>query len=210
MQPGGLGAVGLAGRRRDAIDHGRGKGDLALEECRKFGIDKRGEAHDRGAGLRPVVSEIVAAHHREGCEARGAPPSQRLDDQRGRAARRLWVGEIGGGERMALVEPSRRGVEPIALFRDREADDAGFRPRQRGEHGRQIPARRRHIEHGADDLRVRPPLVPRQQSVKSILRLQGLLGFGGVEIDAQNSPVAVARRERVLGVQRQMGAREGA
>jgi len=58
-------AMGRAGHGCDAVDHGVGEADVALDPAGQVGIDQAGEGQCGLAGHVAVVGEVVAGHHRE-------------------------------------------------------------------------------------------------------------------------------------------------
>ena len=65
-------AVLVGRRRRDAVDHGGGAGDLARDEGAEIRVAQLREAVDDPLGDAAVRREIVAGEHREGRDARRA------------------------------------------------------------------------------------------------------------------------------------------
>ena len=65
-----------AGHRRDAVDHGVGEADVALDPAGQVGVDQAGEGQRGLAGHVAVVGEVVAGHHGERPDAVAAALGQ--------------------------------------------------------------------------------------------------------------------------------------
>ena len=114
-------AVGLGGRRHDAVHHGRRKGHVALDPPREVLIDPPGEFPHQGAHHHAVVRQVVAAHHGQ---RRAMAPArlQTAQQHAGRARRRIRMRKVVHDVRMGDIEPARCRIMAVTLFRHRERD----------------------------------------------------------------------------------------
>jgi hypothetical protein len=95
-----------------------------------------------------------------------SPRSRRRFSARARATKAAG-GASGGGQ-----EGSRGLVHRVAALGDGERDDAGLRPRQALHERLDVRAGQDIVDDRADDADVRPPLVPGDEGVEAVLRVQ--------------------------------------
>ncbi len=140
-----VGAVFRGRGRHDAVEHGRGAGDLGGNVAAEIAVSNLGQARKHSVHGAAVRWEIVASEHREGRHARGAAAGKRLEKKArsgARLVRRLdGVADIG----MRLIEPAGRRIVAIALFRHRERDDAHVRIAHRAQQLLGIFRRHQHL-----------------------------------------------------------------
>ena len=203
---GGAGPIGLRGGRHDAVHHGGGAAQLAREITAEIGVAEGREAREHAAQRPPVMGEVVAAERRERCEARGPSPPQGLHNEAGCGAGGLGIGEVVPYVWMRFVEFARGGPVAIALLGHGQRYDARVRRHHGVQQGFRILGRDDEARHAADDLQPLARGVPHRETIKAILRRQGIARVGVPQRRAQNAPAPVTRAEHGVRIDGLMGA----
>ncbi len=189
--------------RGDAIDHAVGEGDVlagpGLEPGLHHGADAQG---GRPRGL-AVAHDVVAAEDREAAEAEVASSPQRSGESH--EGRRQGIGRRG-------QEGARGLVHRIAALGDGERDDAGLRPCHPLHERFDVRAGQDVVDDRADDTDVRAPLVPGDQGVEAVLRVQRIRHgrVAGEDARSGDRPVGDALPKEVVEVDGLVSAMEAA
>ncbi|SVJ64414.1 Uncharacterised protein [Klebsiella pneumoniae] len=122
-----LAAVGGAGHRGDAVDHGVGKADVRRDPARQPRVEPFGEGQQRLARHLAVMREVVAGHHGERRHACVAAPPQSLAEKAEDPARGPRVGQVVAHQRQLGEELAAAIVDAVAAFGDGQRDDADGR-----------------------------------------------------------------------------------
>ena len=207
---GGFGARRLGRGGRDAVNHGRGEGDLGGDPVRERRIKAAGEVDHRAAQQHAVVRQVVAAEHGEGRQTRRAAPVQRLGQQAKHALRRVRRGQIGCHRRVLRVAALRGPVEAVGLFGDRQRDDPRRPGGHRGEHRLGVSGRADGVGDGADHPRPRALGALLDQGIEPVLRVQLFGSLRRAQRHPEDAPVAARGRQREVGQRRLMRLVEGA
>ncbi len=204
-------AMRRAGHGRDAVDHGVGKADVALDPAGQVGVDQAGERQRGLAGHVAVVGEVVAGHHREGADTVAAALGQRRAEQTEHADRTARVLQVVLNLGQLRIELAGAVVQAIAALGDGQRDDANRRIGQASNHRLgTILVHQQHVANAADhpDLGVRP-VVELDQGVEIVLRGQRVAhrAFLGACADAADAPFqTLAGVHQRIGVGRLVGA----
>jgi hypothetical protein len=119
--------------RRDAVDHGIGKGHVLVDPVGEARVRKPRQAnHGIGRDV-AVVGDIVAAHDGEGRDAVRLPQLQSGHDQAEHGLRRIGVAAIRDDVGVIGIEPAAAGVDEVAAFGDRHRYDSDCRVGQPGD-----------------------------------------------------------------------------
>jgi hypothetical protein len=202
-------AVGVGGGGDDAIDHGRGEGDIVLDpggEGRR--AQRRELAHDAADGL-AIRGEVVAAHHGEGRDASSVAKLERPHQQARRADRGFRVGKVVRDIGVAGIEAARRGVVAITLLGDGQRDDADGRI---GHGGDQLVARDigvNDVEDRADHAGAGAGGIADSDGVEEVLRGERVARIGPAQRRADDAPAWIGR-EQIVDIDSHVGAMERA
>ncbi|MDT4875020.1 hypothetical protein FQZ97_1103600 [compost metagenome] len=79
-QSGDIAAVLIGSGRHDAVDHGRGEGDVVSDPCREIGIQLRRIFDHDARGDPAIARQVIAAEHGETRKPRIPPLPQGGDD----------------------------------------------------------------------------------------------------------------------------------
>ena len=202
-------AIAVRGCRNDAVDHGRGEGDVRPHVLAQLGRVQFGQTADDARHRLAVGRKIDAAHHRERRRAVLPAPLDRRHDEARRADRALGLCEVVDDIRVPLVQQPGSGVVAIALFRARQRHAPGRRVRHEVEQPGTLAVGIEDADDRTDHFASGPGGIAHGDGVEPVLRRQRILGVGPPKAGANDRPF---RRlaEEVLDVDRHVPAMEGA
>ncbi len=168
--------VGVGGHRGDAVHHGVGEADLALDPGGQAGITEPGEGGERAAGSIAVVLQVVTGHDRERGLAALPATAQRLGDQAERGPRDRAGLQVGEHVRVGRVELAGGVVDVVPALGDGQRDDAGRGRRHLLDDRLRVVRGEQVLHDRPDDPRFPGPVaVLEDQGVEAVLCVQDLL-----------------------------------
>ncbi len=199
----------VAGVMRSTIE--LGKATFARIQLRELGIGKLGEPRDRVLGHMAVAGNVVAGHHGEGRNARGAAPLQARRDQAEGGLRRLRL----CARRRRCPDAPGRSAGSRARCNSRPRSPSATRCGSSGRRAPRDSPRRRTAEGNRSSTPVTRTVVARglllDDRRQPVLRLE-LRAHVDVRLAharADERPVVVgAGVEKVVEIDRLMGAME--
>ena len=132
--------LAVGGRRRDAVDHAVGEGDVVADPAGELGSCASARPRTALRGDDAVVRDVVAGEHGEGRDAGGAAGAQAGEDQAEHGLRRVGVRGVGGDRRDRRVEGAGGGIDEVAALGDGHRHDAGGGQRQLPRGSRRRPS----------------------------------------------------------------------
>ena len=206
--------VGGAGHRGDAVDHGIGEADVAVDPAGQVVVLQVGEGQQGLAGDVAVVREVVAGHHGEGAAAGLAAAAQGFAEEAEHALRGLRVGQVVLDLRQVGAEFAGAVVDAVAAFSDGQRDDADVGFGKLGQQRFGAVLGQQHAVDRGDHADLGVGLVTQfKQGVEVVLRGQGI-AHGAVfaaQAGAADGPVeAFAQVHQGVGVGGLVGAVEAA
>ena len=199
-----LAAVGGAGHRGDAVDHGVGKADVRRDPARQPRVEPFGEGQQRLARHLAVVREVVAGHHGERRHACVAAPPQSLAEKAEDPARGPRVGQVVAHQRQLGEELAAAIVDAVAAFGDGQRDDADGRLGKLFQQRLGAVLGEQHAADGADHANLGVRLVA--QLVEGV---EVVLGGQGVAHGAVVAAQAGAADRPVVGRAGDSGRQQG-
>ena len=202
-------AFAIGRRRRDAVDHGIGKGDVRANPAREFGIDEFREPATAFSVTWPLpgmLSQDITVNGATPAARRRFSPATIRPKAVFGASDILRVGDDVG---MGGIEILRRRRDVIAALGDRQRDDADLGPGERVEHRGDI-AGLDEIDHRAGDARTSvvsascSTTVVSQSCSPSFSRI---VHVGVAHAGADDRPIVVAAGvEQIVEIDRLMRA----
>ncbi len=111
---------------------------------------------------------------------------------------------------MTTVDTARCTVDAVALFRDRDRHDPGFRRQQRIKHRLPLGLETKRPGQGTDHAGLASGGTALDHGVKPVLRRQFLGGRLAAQADTDNAPVTTRGRQGIIGHDRLVGLVERA
>ena len=193
-------AFRLRGPGRDAVDHGRRERDMGVDPRRQARVLQRGERHQRNACRRGVVGKVVAAEHGERGDTVATTVIECLDQVGPRGGVGVGRGEVSPHLGVVGIELVRDRVQEVPVAGDRQADDAGLGIGQGGSDRHAVVRCVVNRSDRAHHTRRRVVVTALYDGVQPVLSRQQVPGIGGVQADADDTPVRVARACQVVEI----------
>jgi hypothetical protein len=157
-----------------------------------------------------VGRKVVAAQDRERRDAVLAPAAERLDEKPRSAAWARGGREVGNDIRVILFQSPGRRVVAVALFRDREADDAHRRIAHGADEGIRVFGRNQEVAHGTNDAQALPVAGSHCERIQPVLRRESIARVRRAQAGAADGPLPFPGGKAVVDVDGLVGAVESA
>ncbi len=171
---GDAGSVSIGGGGRDAIHHGAWERHLVVDPVAQFSIDGVRKSHHCRFGALAVAGQVVTTEDGKGRNTRRLSVLQGRHDQTENGFGRTGIGKIGLDRRCLKLECATGGVQVIALFCHRHADDTGAGQAHDVKQLTVVVFTTEHIQNRANDLHLVARGPHHRQRIQAILWLQGI------------------------------------
>ena len=165
-------AVRCAGHRRNAVDHGIGKADVAFNPVSQLWIDQISEGQGCLAGNVTIVGQVIAGHYRKRSRAFATTSGERRAEQAEHADWRSRILQIMLDVRQRGVELTGAVIQTVPALGNGQRDDADGRIGKACNHRfRAIARNQQHVAEAANDsnFSVRP-VIKLHQRIEMVLR----------------------------------------
>ena len=200
----------VGGGRNDPVDHRLREGDLGGNPRGKRRIMRLRHREHRAAQQRPVVRQIVARHHGQRTEPRGATRSEPGDQQPRHRPRTVERREILHDVGITCLQRSGCPIELVPLLGHRQRDEVRLGRCDRRDDGGRVLRRDEDVDDRADDLQTLVAAVTFDHRVQPVLWNELVADLRGSQRHADDPPAQITACERCLEDRRLMCAVERA